>query len=85
MLTLAALVYGVVAGLVLGTFAPDTSPWNGLLEGRSVAVASFLLIVVLAPLAEIVPDARIAGARVADLLARLGLGGAQPLGPLPPD
>ena len=40
---------------------------------------------VLAPLAEIVPDARIAGARVADLLARLGLGGAQPLGPLPPD
>ena len=40
---------------------------------------------VLAPLAEIAPDARIGGARVADMLARLGLGGAQPLGPLPPD
>jgi 2-amino-4-hydroxy-6-hydroxymethyldihydropteridine diphosphokinase len=40
---------------------------------------------VLAPLAEIAPDARIGGARVADLLARLGLGGAQPLGLLPPD
>jgi 2-amino-4-hydroxy-6-hydroxymethyldihydropteridine diphosphokinase len=40
---------------------------------------------VLAPLAEIAPDARIGGARVADMLARLGLGGAQPLGLLPPD
>jgi 2-amino-4-hydroxy-6-hydroxymethyldihydropteridine diphosphokinase len=40
---------------------------------------------VLAPLAEIAPDARIGGARVADLLARLDLGGAQPLGPLPRD
>ena len=40
---------------------------------------------VLAPLAEIAPDARIGGARVADLLTRLGAGEATPLGPLPPD
>ena len=73
LLTLAALVYGVVAGLVLGTFAPDTSPWNGLLEGRSVAVASFLLIVVLAPLAE---ELVFRGWAYTALRARWGFGSA---------
>ncbi len=37
---------------------------------------------VLGPLAEIAPHAQIGGERVADLLARIDLGGARPLGPL---
>lgn len=73
LLTLAALVYGVVAGLALGYFAPQTSPWDGLVKGRSVAIASFLLIVVLAPVAE---ELVFRGWAYTALRARWGFGSA---------
>ena len=73
LLTGAALVYGVVAGLVLGYVAPQTSPWDGVIKGRALAIASFALIVVLAPIAE---ELVFRGWAYTALRARWGFGSA---------